>query len=61
MDNVFCNQRILMNIRETKRNLIMHYDSGTMYVTNRADLKGYGINIWEAVQLEDTLVQELKN
>jgi len=42
INSVFCNFKMLTNIQETKRDLILHCDAGTMSVAKKCDLKGYG-------------------
>jgi len=43
--DVFCNPKILGNIREAKRHLVLHCNAGTVLVTKKGDLKGYG-TVW---------------
>jgi len=43
--DVFCNSRLLSNIREAKRQLVLHCNAGTVLVTMTGDLKGYG-TVW---------------
>jgi len=43
--DVFCNSRLLSNIREAKRQLVLHCNAGTVLVTMKGDLKGYG-TVW---------------
>jgi len=43
--DVFCNPRLLNNIRDAKRQLILHCNAGTTIVTKKGDLKGYG-TVW---------------
>ena len=43
--DMFCNPRLLGNIREAKRQLILHCNAGTVLVTMKGDLKVYG-TIW---------------
>jgi len=41
--NMFCNARMLMNISDMRRHLILHCNAGTMSVTKKSELNGYGI------------------
>ena len=43
--DVFCNVKMLGNIREVKWQLVLHCNAGTVLVTMKGDLKGYG-TIW---------------
>ena len=43
--DVFCNPRLLNNIREGKRQLVLHCNAGTTIVSKKGDLKGYG-TVW---------------
>ena len=43
--DVFCNLKMLMNINKAKRNLVHHCNVGTVLVTQKGDLRGYG-SIW---------------
>jgi len=42
---VFCNARPLSNVRDAKRQLVLHFNAGTTIVTKKGYLKGYG-TIW---------------
>jgi len=43
--DVFCNSRLLGNIRKAKWQLVLHCNAGTVLVTMKGDLKGYG-TVW---------------
>ena len=43
--DMFCNAKMLTNIGDAKRHLTLHCHAGTMSVTKKGDLKGYG-TIW---------------
>jgi len=43
--DVFCNARLLSNVRDAKRQLVLHCNAGTTIVTKKGDLKGYG-TVW---------------
>ena len=43
--DVFCNPRMLSNIRVAKIHLILHCNAGTTAVTKMGDLKGFA-TIW---------------
>jgi hypothetical protein len=40
--DVFCNAKMLTNVQEAKRHLTLHCNSGTVQVTMKGDLHGYG-------------------
>jgi len=42
---VFCKVKMLTNICDVKTHLVLHCNAGTMSVTKKGDLKGYG-TIW---------------
>ena len=42
---IFCNTKMLTNISDAKRHLVLHCNAGTASVTKKGDLKRYG-NIW---------------
>ena len=43
--DVFCNARLLHNIPDVKRQLVLHCNVGTTLVTKKGDLRGYG-TVW---------------
>ena len=43
--DVFCNTRLLHNVQDVKRQLVLHCNAGTTLVTKKGDLRGYG-TIW---------------
>ena len=43
--DMFCNPKMLGNIWEAKRHLVLHCNAGTVLVTMKGDLKGYG-TVW---------------
>jgi len=43
--DVFCNAKMLTNVREAKRQLTLHCNAGTVLVTTKGDLRGYG-TVW---------------
>jgi len=43
--DVFCNSKMLTNIREAKHHLTLHCNAGTVQVTMKGDLRGYG-TVW---------------
>ena len=43
--DVFCNARLLQNIQEAKRQLVLHCNAGSTLVIQKGDLMGYG-TIW---------------
>jgi len=42
---VFCNSKMLTNLREAKCHLTLHCNAGTVQVTMKGDLRGYG-TVW---------------
>ena len=38
--DVFCNARLLSNVRDAKRQLVLHCNMGTTIVTKKGNLKG---------------------
>jgi len=43
--DVFCNAKMLTNVQEAKRHLTLHCNAGTVQVTMKGDLQGYG-TVW---------------
>jgi len=43
--DAFCNVRLLQNIWDAKRQLVLHCNVGTTLVTKKGDLRGYG-TVW---------------
>ena len=45
MVDVFSNKKLLTNINDTIRNLILHCNAGKAIISNKGDLMGYG-TVW---------------
>ena len=45
MVDVFCNAKMLINVQEAKCHLTVHCNAGTVQVTMKGDLRGYG-TVW---------------
>jgi len=43
--DVFSNNKLITNIRESKRVITLHCNAGKVYVTQKGDLRGYG-TVW---------------